>query len=98
MSEPSRPLVVPRLAPGTRVSYHSAKWAVTPRGVVLSPLSPTDAWPAQAGTAVHESEYCYHGVPAPESVPDYATPVQFDGRSYVMWIRTACLDVEEGRP
>ncbi len=92
----SRDLVEPRLRPGVRVRYNSGKWNCCANAVQHDPAWATQPWAdTQIGVTVDVSEHPGGVFPAhhPWGVPDFATPVRWDGAERVTWIRTSCLDV-----
>lgn len=92
----SRELCEPRLRPGLRVRYDSGKWDACANGVRFVPDWATHPWASTAeGVTVDKSELAGGIYPEshPWGLPDFATPVRFDGQERATWIRTSCLDV-----
>jgi hypothetical protein len=93
----TRPLVMPRLEPGTRVRYHYAKWVARPHQSALhyDAEYATREWAQELiGTVITVEEHGPFPDHHPWGVPIFATPIRWDNNAnYFEWVRTSCLDV-----
>lgn len=92
----SRDLCVPRIRPGVRIRFDSGKWNCCVNAVQHDPLWATREWAGtQVGLTTDPEEFPGAIFPSagPWGLPDFATPVRFDGTERVTWVRTSCLDV-----
>lgn len=92
----SRDLHEPRLRPGMRVRYDNGKWDVCANAVRHDPEWASRLWAmTQIGVTTAPEAFPGSIFPSagPWGLPDFATPVLFDGAARVTWVRTSCLDV-----
>lgn len=92
----SRELHEPRLPPGLRVRYDCGKWDACANAVRFVDDWATHSWAqTREGVTVPKTEFPGGIYPDshPWGVPDFATPVRFDGDESATWVRTSCLDV-----
>lgn len=92
----SRDLCEPRLRAGMRVRYDSGKWDCCANAVRHDPSWASQPWAmTQMGVTVEPIEFPGSIFPTngPWGLPDFATPVRWDGFDSVTWVRTSCLDV-----
>lgn len=99
----SRDLHAPRIRPGMRVRFDHGKWNCCANGVQHDPNWASRPWAmTQLGVTTDPSEFAGSIFPpnSPWGLPDYATPVRWDGAENlvwsgerVTWARTSCLDV-----
>ena len=92
----SRDLLEPRLRAGVRVRFDSGKWNCCVNAVAHDPSWASQPWAmTQIGVTTDPDEFPGSIYPSagPWGLPDFATPVRFDGQERVTWVRTSCLDV-----
>jgi hypothetical protein len=92
----SRDLCIPRIRSGVRVRFDSGKWDCCVNAVRHDPSWATKPWAlTQVGVTVDPDEFPGSIFPnnGPWGLPDFATPVRWDGFESVTWVRTSCLDV-----
>lgn len=92
----SRDLCMPRIRPGLRVRFDNGKWDCCVNAVRHDPSWATKPWAmTQVGVTVKPDEFPGSIFPnnGPWGLPDFATPVRWDGFETVTWVRTSCLDV-----
>lgn len=92
----SRDLHVPRVRPGVRVRFDCGKWNCCANAVKHDPSWASQPWAmTQVGVTTEPEEFPGSIFPSsgPWGLPDFATPVRFDGVERVTWVRTSCLDV-----
>lgn len=94
----SRDLCMPRIRPGVRVRFDNGKWDCCVNAVRHDQSWATKPWAmTQVGVTVDPDEFPGSIFPnnGPWGLPDFATPVRWDGFETVTWVRTSCLDVIE---
>lgn len=91
-----RALLEPRVRSGVRVRFDSGKWNCCANAVQHDPAWASQPWAmTMIGVTTEPESFPGSIFPSagPWGLPDFATPVRFDGTDRVTWVRTSCLDV-----